>query len=194
MTSFAMEAPAHRHLVFKHHPLDRGFRNHGSLIRALARQLGVAERVHYVHDLHLPTLLRHALGTVVINSTVGFSSLLHGTPVKTHGKAVYNLPGLVHQGPLASFWHDPEPIDQRLHKNFRRYLIAHTQINGSFYFWRGFRRGRELGSGPVSGATEPASSPPGHAGFGTALSHQRGAVPVERKINLGHNHLPPGGP
>lgn len=145
IASFAREAPGRLHLVLKHHPMDRGFRDHGRLIRKAARDLGVAHRVHYVHDLHLPTLLRHARGTVVINSTVGLSSLLHGTPVKTHGKAVYNLPGLVHQGSLAGFWNKPEPIDRRLHNEFRRYLIARTQINGSFYSWRGFRDGRELG-------------------------------------------------
>lgn len=145
VASFAREAPSDLHLVLKHHPLDRGFRNHGRLIREAAATLGVADRVHYVHDLHLPTLLRHARGTVVINSTVGLSSLLHGTPVKAHGKAVYNLPGLVHMGSLASFWRNPEPIDRRLHNQFRRYLIARTQINGNFYSWRGFQEGRELG-------------------------------------------------
>jgi hypothetical protein len=152
ISSFATEAPANCHLVFKHHPLDRGFRNHGPLIRKLAEQHGVVNRVHYVHDLHLPTLLQHALGTVVINSTVGLSSLVHGTPVKTTGKAVYDLPGLTHQGPLSSFWHNPEPIDQRLHRNFRRYLIAQTQINGSFYSWRGFQQGREYRFAAAFGA------------------------------------------
>ena len=177
--SFAREAPGYLHLVLKHHPMDRGFRDHGRLIREAAGQLGVADRVHYVHDLHLPTLLRHARGTVVINSTVGLSSLLHGTPVKTHGKAVYNLPGLVHQGPLASFWRKPEPIDRQLHNHFRRYLIARTQINGNFYSWRGFEYGRELGHAAVTRTpTEPARATgricdnPGRAGTALSLAAQ----------------------
>ena len=173
MASFSTDAPADRHLVFKHHPLDRGFRDYGTLVREAARAYGVEDRVHYVHDLHLPTLLRHALGTVVVNSTVGFSSLLHQTPVKTLGKAIYGLPGLVHQGSLASFWRKPEPIDQQLHRNFRRYLIAHTQINGSLYSWRGFRKGRELEPGDTSKAMAPA-------GPVYSLAEQCITIPAER--------------
>jgi capsular polysaccharide export protein len=182
ITSFASEAPANRHLVFKHHPLNRGFRNYRRLIRDTAQRFGISDRVHYVHDLHLPTLLQHALGTVVINSTVGLSSLLHGAPVKTQGKAIYDLPGLVHQGPLSGFWHAPEPIDQQLHENFRRYLIARTQINGSFYFWGGFQQGRELGFDTASDIRVA----PGKWALRRAVPYswartQRGAIVVDRR-------------
>jgi capsular polysaccharide export protein len=44
-----------------------------------------------VHDLHLPTLLAHASGTVVINSTVGPSALHHKVPSKTTGSAFYDM-------------------------------------------------------------------------------------------------------
>jgi len=160
MHSFATEAPKHHHLVIKHHPQDRGFYNYAEMITELARDLGIASRVHYIHDLHLPTLLDHARGTVVVNSTVGLSSILHGTPVKTHGQVVYNLTGLTHQGSLASFWQQPEPINQELHIRFRRYLIAHTQINGSFYSWNGFRPGRELATIPARAPSQPVQAGP----------------------------------
>jgi capsular polysaccharide export protein len=131
--SFARHAPADTRLVLKHHPLDRGYSDYSALIRKLASRYGVEDRVDYVHDLHLPTLLRHALGTVVINSTVGLSALLHGTPVKTLGHAVYDLPGLTFQGSLDQFWTDPGRVDRTLNRQFRNYLAATSQLNGSFY-------------------------------------------------------------
>jgi len=142
--SFAAHAPADTHLIFKHHPLDRGFRDYKELIARLAIEHGVNGRVRYVHDVHLPTLLDHARGTVVINSTVGMSSLLHGTPVKALGRATYDIPGLTHQGTLATFWQRPGRIDRNLYQRFRNFVIERTQVNGNYYLLDGFRPGREL--------------------------------------------------
>ena len=133
MRSFAENAPAEHRLVFKHHPLDRGYTDYTRLIRRLARDQGVAERVLYVHDLHLPKLLDHARGTVVINSTVGLSSILHGTPVCVLGDPIYHMPGLTHQGALNGFWTDPGQVDKPLFQRFRAWLLAHNQANGNFY-------------------------------------------------------------
>ena len=131
--SFAKYSSKKHLLVIKHHPLDRPYHNYRRLIRNAAKAQGVDGRVFYVHDLHLPTLLEHALGTILINSTVGLSSLYHDTPVIALSNSVYNIPGLTHQGSLASFWKHPGIVDFRLNKAFRSYLIAHNQINGSFY-------------------------------------------------------------
>lgn len=133
--SFAQHAPADTLLVFKHHPMDRGYRDYARTIHALARELQVSERVLYIHDQHLPTLLDHALGVVVVNSTVGLSALFHGAPTKVCGRALYDMPGLTYQGPLDTFWteaaaHKPDPA---LYSRFRSHLIAATQLNGSFY-------------------------------------------------------------
>ena len=132
-TSFAQHAPPELRLVIKHHPMDRAYRDHTALIRRLGAELGIADRLYYVADLHLPTLLKHARGTVVMNSTVGLSSLHHGTPVKTLGRAIYDLPGLTYQGSLGTFWSEPGPVDRDLLQGFRRWLEANNQINGSFY-------------------------------------------------------------
>jgi capsular polysaccharide export protein len=91
--------------------------------------------VHYIHDQHLPTLLDHCKGVVVMNSTVGLQALGHGAPVVALGKAIYNKPGLTFQGSLDEFWqecgsHRPE---QSLVQAFRNMLIYRTQANGSFY-------------------------------------------------------------
>ena len=132
---FAAHAPADVELAIKHHPLDRGFSDHSGLIRRLALELGVAGRCHYLHDQHLPTLLRRTIGVVTINSTVGLSAVGEGVPVKVCGEAIYDIEGLVYRGPLARFWteaptHRP---DFALWQAFRNVLVATTQFNGSFY-------------------------------------------------------------
>ncbi len=133
--SFAQHAPADTLLVFKHHPMDRGYSNYAKLIRRLARDNDIADRVLYIHDQHLPTLLDHARGVLVINSTVGLSALIHGTPTKVCGKALYDFPGLTYQGELDRYWDEaPNTVpDQRLLNRFLQHLVARTQLNGSFY-------------------------------------------------------------
>ena len=131
--SFAKFAPSDSWLVIKHHPLDRPYHSYRNLIRALVTEHGLKGRVYYAHDLHLPKILSQAIGTVVINSTVGLSSLFHGTPVICLSESVYNIRGLTHQGSLESFWAHPSPVDEKLYNAFRSYLIKHNQINGSYY-------------------------------------------------------------
>lgn len=131
--SFARHAPPDTHLVLKHHPMDRGHRDYAEQIARNARHGEVSDRVHYIHDQHLPALLKAALGTVVINSTVGISSLFHGTPVKLMGRAIYDMPGVVFDGGLERFWHEATSPDPDLVDRLRGYLIEHTQVGGSFY-------------------------------------------------------------
>ncbi len=135
MRSFAAHAPPSTMLVIKHHPLDRGYREYGRFIRHQAEVLGIAGRVISIHDQHLPTLLDHARGVVVINSTVGLSAVHHGSPVKVCGRAIYDMQGLTFQGRLDMFWEAAaeERIDRELSERFRTYLLTHTQLNGSFY-------------------------------------------------------------
>lgn len=120
-------------IAFKHHPYDRGYKNYQKLIVRLAEEYGLSGRVHYIHDTDLPRLLQRAQGTVLINSTVGISSLYHQTPVKAMGKAIYNFAGLTHQGSLESFWTNPEKVDVKKYAAYRDYLIEKTQLNGSIY-------------------------------------------------------------
>jgi capsule polysaccharide modification protein KpsS len=94
--------------------------------------------------LSIVTLLQHARGTITINSTVGLSSLHHGTPVKTLGYAIYDMPGLAHEGSLADFLQHPGSVDLELYDAFRHYLLAHNQANGSV--WRRLP-GRRFGTG-----------------------------------------------
>jgi capsular polysaccharide export protein len=135
LDSFAEKAPRDAWLVIKHHPYDRAYFDYTTLIRRKARSLGIGRRVRYIHDQHLPTLLQHARGVVVINSTVGLSALHHGTPTKVCGVALYDMAGLTAQCGLDEFWGraEQEKVDPELYRRFRDYLIHATQINGSFY-------------------------------------------------------------
>jgi capsular polysaccharide export protein len=131
--SFAHHAPNDTLLVIKQHPMERGYTMHTPLIEGLAKELGILERVLYIHDQHLPTLLAHTRGVAVINSTVGLSAIDHGKPVKTLGYAIYDMPGLTHQGELDDFWQNPQTPNRSIYESFHRELIERTQINGNFY-------------------------------------------------------------
>lgn len=133
LASFAQNAPENFCLVFKHHPMDRGARHYGDLIASHSATLGITGRVFYAHEMHLPTVLSNARGVVVINSTVGLSALFHRAPVKVMGEAVYDMPGLTSQKSLARFWRAPGKVSGPLIDAYRAYLVAHTQVNGSFY-------------------------------------------------------------
>jgi capsular polysaccharide export protein len=133
--SFAKFASKDHHLVFKHHPLDRGYTDYKILISQLSRQYEVGGRVHYIHDLHLPTLFKHTRGVIVVNSTAGLQALYHNIPTKVIGETVFNIKGLTYQKPLHQFWkeaHKHKP-NTKLYQKFINYLIQYTQLNGSFY-------------------------------------------------------------
>ena len=134
LESFSENASKEHMLIFKHHPVDRGRKDYAPFIFEQARGLGIQDRIKVYHDVHLPTLLKNALGTVTINSTVGLSSLYHNTPTVTMGNAIYSIEGLSAQADeLNDFWANQKPVDTELFKSFQQYLIENTQLNGSFY-------------------------------------------------------------
>ncbi|WP_081665904.1 capsule biosynthesis protein [Pseudogulbenkiania ferrooxidans] len=131
--SFAKHASSQHRLVFKHHPMDRGHRNYGEFIRHRAGEAGIASRVHYVHDAHLPTLLKRSRGVVTINSTVGLSAVYHGRPLIAMGRALYDISGLTFQHGLSRFWNEHYTVDSNLYNKLRSYMLKHTQLNGAFF-------------------------------------------------------------
>ncbi|MDO4907641.1 capsule biosynthesis protein [Neisseria sp.] len=134
LASFAAHAPDGTNLIVKHHPMDRGFTDYRKDINRFLRQHPKLKgRIFYVHDAPLPAFLRHGAGMVTLNSTSGLSALIHGMPVKTIGRAAYDIPGITFQGSLAEFWKRPVPPDEGLFHAYRMYHINTTQINGSFY-------------------------------------------------------------
>ncbi|EAL6961342.1 capsule biosynthesis protein [Campylobacter coli] len=133
--SFANHARAKSYLVFKHHPMDRGYRNYSKLIDELSQKYHVEGRIFYVHDTYLPTLLKNALGCITINSTVGLSAILEGCPTKVCGNAFYNFEGLAYPKKLQFFWREAHAYkpNPSLVINFKNYLLNTNQFNGNFY-------------------------------------------------------------
>lgn len=133
LRSFAKGANKDDHIIFKHHPMDRGFNHYGKFIHKLIKKYKLEGRVHYVFDIPMPVFLRKAKGMVVINSTSGLSALLHGIPVKAMGLAPYSFEGLTDQQPLSRFWCQPKKPDPCVFQAYRSYLLCRTQLNANFY-------------------------------------------------------------
>ncbi|MCA8046379.1 capsule biosynthesis protein [Burkholderia arboris] len=145
--SFARHAPRDATLLIKNHPLDTGMIEYQRFAMSIAREAGIGDRVRFINSGHLPTLLEHARGVVVVNSTVGLSALHHERPLVVLGTAIYNMPGLTWQGKLDDFWRGGDLPDMHLYHAFLDYVMHHTQINGDFYT----RTGIEMA---VAGAVE----------------------------------------
>jgi capsular polysaccharide export protein len=137
--SFANHAPRKSVLVIKNHPLDTGITKHREYVINVSKDNNVADRVIFFDGGHLPTLLHNTSGTVLINSTVGMSSLFHKSPTIALGKAIYDIPGLTFQGRLDCFWRSGRKPNHHLFRDFRDVVVHKTQINGNFYSNRGMK-------------------------------------------------------
>lgn len=137
---FARGAPPHHHLVIKAHPLEDGRVPIRSELKRLARNHGIAARVHYVRGGKLAQLLDEARSAVTVNSTAAQQVLWRGIPLKTFGEAVYAKPEFVSTKPLRDFFAGAERPDHRAYKDYRRYLLETSQVPGGFYSARGRRQ------------------------------------------------------
>lgn len=133
MNSFAQHARPEDVLLFKHHPMDRGYVSYKSQINRLVMLLGLEGRVFYGFELPLPTLYPLLKGVITINSTVGLSALLHHVPTFCMGRALYDIPGLTTRGTLTQFWHKQDPVCRETFERMRQSLLHLTQLNASFY-------------------------------------------------------------
>jgi capsular polysaccharide export protein len=140
LEGFARGAAPHHHLVFKAHPLEDGRAPIARAIRSLARQHGVADRVHFLRGGRLAPLLDQARSAVTVNSTAAQQVLWRGLPLKAFGRAVYSKPEFVSSQPLAEFFAQPDRPDSRAYRAFRHYLLETSQVAGGFYSARGRRR------------------------------------------------------
>ncbi len=130
--SFAASG-SQKQLVAVVHPLDNGLINWRRLVRGLVRGTSVADRVIVLEDGIPNDLLCNAAGVVTVNSTTGISAMYQGLPVKVLGSAIYDVPGITHQGRLDDFWHAPIPPDAELNAAFLRALAGTTQLPGGFH-------------------------------------------------------------
>lgn len=130
--SFARHADRSARLLFKIHPIDNGLGFWRSGIARLAAEAGVLERVAVIDGGDLDALLAGSAGVVTVNSTVGITALRAGRPLVCLGNAVFDVPGIAHQGPLRTFWTEATPPDAVLARDFLRVLAWATQVRGGF--------------------------------------------------------------
>ncbi len=128
--SFAANAPPDVHLLLKSHPLDCSFFNWPTFVGRLARRLGLEGRIHFVDGGDLPAMAGAARGLVCVNSTSATLALAQDTPVCTIGEAMYDMPGLTHQGHLDTFWSNPTPPEPGVYEAFRRVLVERCLVRG----------------------------------------------------------------
>lgn len=133
LQSFAQHAPVDTKLVVKNHPLDTGWEHYDRVILNLVHQFALKDRVVYLESGDLASLVKHAQGTITLNSTVGYVALEHGCPTFCLGDPQYNLPGLTYPHDLASFWMMPLAPETELFTRFKRVVVNTTQVYGGFY-------------------------------------------------------------
>lgn len=133
ISSFATHAGRDEQLVVKLHPHDSALERWDRVAARIAAAKGAEGRVHVVLGGDLGRLLERARGVVLVNSTVGIHTLRAGKPLKVLGGAVYDMPGLTHQGALDTFWTAPEVPDSSLVDDLLRALAGTIQIKGDFY-------------------------------------------------------------
>lgn len=138
--AFAEGADAHELLVIKAHPFEDGRERLHRVVRDLAHDLGVANRVVYIDGgKKLAALLDRARSAITVNSTAAQQALWRGLPVAALGRAIYRKPGLVSEQPLSGFMRQPRRPDMRSYWLFRRFLMETSQVTGSFYAEAGIR-------------------------------------------------------
>lgn len=130
LASFAAHAPPETSLVIKEHPLDATLGGWGAYVRDRAQALGLGERLIHLAGGDLNTLAQGARAMVVVNSTSATFALAGGIPVKALGRAVYAIPGIVDEQPLAQFWTAPTPPDGVIYDAFCRVLHRHCLVRG----------------------------------------------------------------
>jgi capsular polysaccharide export protein len=133
LRNFAAHAPADRSLLIKNHPLDNAWIDYRRKIQRLAGALDLGDRVAFVEGGNLEALIDRALGTVVVNSTVGMTAVSRGRPVLCLGPAIFDVAGLTSQSPLSQFWRDPPAPDAALYRDYLAVLTAAALVNGDFY-------------------------------------------------------------
>jgi len=137
---FAAAAPSHHLLVFKAHPLDDNRLPLAPVVRAAARDAGIADRVRFVPGGKLARLLDGASSVVTVSSTGAQAALFRGLPVWAAGRTVYTRPGLASDQGLRTFFAAPRPPDRAACLAFRAFLLATSQMPGGFYSARGRRQ------------------------------------------------------
>ena len=132
IASFYRRAPADAVLVVKEHPMEVGFKSWASVIERYRRIYKPGHRLVHITGGDLDTLARGSRGMVTVNSTSATLALQAGVPTVALGAAIYDIPGLTHQGRLDDFWNRPQAPDATVNDAFRRVLHDRCLVYGGF--------------------------------------------------------------
>ncbi len=133
LSSFARHADPRARLVLKEHPWDPALKNWQRIMRKHAAALGIGERVSYLRGGSLDDLIRSSNGVVTVNSTSGIRALQLDRPLQVLGQAIFDVPGLTHQGGLDTFWSQASVPDMGLVEDFLKAVASTLQIRGVFF-------------------------------------------------------------
>jgi capsular polysaccharide export protein len=114
------------------HPLDTGLKGWRGIVRRIAARHRADGRILFLEHGHIDALVTAAEGVVTVNSTTGTFALAAGVPVAVLGNAIYDLPGVTHQGGLDAFWRAPGRPQIEIYDAFRRVLAARCLLRGGF--------------------------------------------------------------
>ena len=131
------------HIVFKHHPIDRGFKNYRSLIANQSKLYGIKEFVHYGFDLDMEGIFAKTIACITINSTVGMQAVEAGIPCKVLAPCIYGH--LTSKAELSEFIQSPACATQQDScVEFYGLLKRNSLVGGDFY------KNREIVAGKIS--------------------------------------------
>lgn len=123
----------HHHLVFKAHPLEDFRIDLQEFAKELSDEHGLGDRIHFLTGGKLAQILDYARSVVTVNSTAAQQALWRGLPVRALGESVYSKPEITSDQPLIEFFAAPNKPDLNAYRDYRRYLLATSQIVGGFY-------------------------------------------------------------
>lgn len=153
--AFASGAPDDHFLVFKAHPFEDGRERLERQAKRIAERLGIADRVIFIHRGKLGPLLDRARSAVTINSTAGQQALWRGLPLAAQGVSVYGKPEFTRSQDLADFFAGPTPPDAQAYRDYRRFLLLTSQLEGSFYTRKGRRMAIAQATAKMLSNTDP---------------------------------------
>lgn len=130
IANFARHAPTGVMLLIKEHPLDSSFFNWRAFVAKQARKYGIEGRIAHIDGGDLDDLTTRSLGMVTVNSTSGTLALSAGAAVFVLGSAIYDIPGITHQGKLDTFWKAPVAPKHDVYEAFRRVLHDRCLVRG----------------------------------------------------------------
>lgn len=122
-------------LVFKHHPMDRGFKNYKGIITRYARENNIGTRVLYAFDVDAGWFFDHADACITVNSTLGFEAIRRQIPTYVFSTAFYQSAAITPAVmTFEQFISEPKmAVSKRLVALVEQYIKSQALLTGDFY-------------------------------------------------------------